>query len=95
LERQSNQNACWQKASLHTWHAAQRSEQHRPGSFAPLTFAQIQPFCKISNASPSHKATNILPAFGRSYLPTLKEKYESKAKNKIEVMHRTAEPLII
>ena len=59
-------------------HTAQRSEQHRPGSFAPLTFAQALPFCKISNASSNTQATIVRPAFSRSCLPRWKRRIQFK-----------------
>ena len=61
LERQSNQTLIGKRLLYAQGHAAQCSEQHRPGSFAPLTFAQANPSAKFPMPLPAHNPPLFCP----------------------------------
>jgi hypothetical protein len=73
-------------------HTAQRSEQHRPGSFAPLTLTPgLYPSAKSPMPLSNAQAIICSARFGRSCLPE-KEKWQSR--NKIKIRHCCDEPSI-
>jgi hypothetical protein len=87
LERQSNQSAHRQKASFAQGHAAQAFRTHRPGSFAPLMFAQPSPSAKPPMPLPTHKAIMFSPLLAEAVCRR-EEKQELRVKKQVKKLEK-------